>query len=540
MTYVSDQTGIAGFGAARITVAAATSDINGVGSFAVPAGSYTAQLSALPANLVTGENAAYYSTETVTTSGVKTYQADQYGWVITSPVPLSSVQISVYQTDSAGLVDRGSYTNAVDPTNATLMSSLRNPIVFDRTTALASATTTTETIELFKGNYKLVIRGTPVSAADVLAPYITSMITVAGGGLTVSNPITLAAPSKAPTITLKDTAGAALAGYTVDFYESTNKILLGSSVTDALGVASVGAPSGVTGVVAVIYDTLAAYKGVYIFSDINASFAATLQQYTVTGQLQASVGALNSTNTPTVYARTDTTLGRWADSANVASATAAAGTGTYTLTLFGGTPTALSYKISATNVTDFPDVAKVSIAVSNANLANQNIAVTPGGVILGRIQTEGKVDLPGVTVYIYGTAADGIIDLVNSTVTDATGSYSLQVPNGTYFLLVNGAVTDGLSVSAAAPTVSKNLTQFSMTGQVSKNLGTTTTGASLATVVAGFQTATASSLGVYTINVMEGKNWICASPSAANDPTYGYSCTLNVLVDATTVAAARL
>lgn len=542
VNYVVDQTGVAGFNAAKITVASATSDVNGVASFAVPTGTYSAKLSSLPADAVTGENAEYYATETVTASGGKSYQTDQYSVAITSPFPLASVQVSVYQTDSTGKVDWGSYTNAVDPVTGIVASALRNPIVFDKTTTMVGTATTStiENVELFKGYYRIVVRGTPVTPANALAPYISTVITVAGGGGTQNHAAALLAPSKAPSITLQDTTGAPIkTGYTVNFYESTNHILLGTADTDLItGVASVGAPTGVTSVVAKIYaPTTAAYQGVYVFSDIATSSAMILQQFTVAGQLQPSSGALDTTAVPTVYALANSGLGRWADT-EVASANATAGTGVYSLTLFGGTTAPLNYKLSARNVTGFPDVTKKVVAVSNPT-AGQNITVAPGGVILGRLQTEGKADLANVLVSVFGTAADGIIELVNSQLTDATGNYSLQVPYGTYFLLVNGAVTDGLTVSSGTPTVSKNLTQFAMTGQVSKKIGSTTQGASGATVFAGFQTATGSSLGVYTINVMEGKNWICAAPSAVNDPTYGYSCNLNVLVDAASVAAAR-
>lgn len=543
VSYVSDLTGVAGFGAARITAATAPTDVNGTASMAVPAGNYTARLSALPVDLVTGENAAYYSTETVSTSGGKTYMADQYSVAITAPFPISAVEVTVYQTDSAGTVDWGSFTNTVNPLTGTVAPAIRNPIVFSKITPIAGTvtTTTTENIELFKGYYKIVVRATPVTATNALAPHISSVISVAGGGNTVSNPITLAAPSKSPTITLNDAAGAAITtGYTVDFYDSTSNILLGSAVTDVNGTASVGAASVTTGVVAAIYaPTTLAYSGVYVFSNINTSAAAILQQYTVAGQLVPTAGTLDTIAIPTVYALASTGLGRLYDG-QVATTTATAGTGIYTLTLFGNATTPLSYKLAASGVTNFPDVTKLSVAVNGA-LTGKNIAVAPGGVLMGRIQTEGKVDLAGVTVSVYGTAADGIIDLVNTQLTDVAGNYSIQVPYGTYFLMVNGAVTDGISVSAGSSTVQKNLTRFSLNGQVSKNIGAgTTQGASLAKVYAGAQLATAGALGTYTINVMEGKNWICASPSPVNDPTYGYTCTMNVLVDAASVAAARM
>ena len=182
---------------------------------------------------------------------------------------------------------------------------------------------------------------------------------------------------------------------------------------------------------------------------------------------------------------------------------------------------------------------KTSVAVTNASLTSQNIAVAPGGVILGKIQTEGKLDLASIRVSVYGASADGVIEEVASMQTNSTGDYSLEVPYGTYFLLANGAVSDGIGISAGAATYQKNLTQFSLLGQVSKNLGNTTAGANAASVLIGAQSATTNSLGVFTFNVMEGKNWICAVPSATNDPTYGYTCNLNVLVDASTVAAAR-
>lgn len=537
VSYVTDTTGIAGFNTAKITVAGALTDVNGTASMAVPAGNYTAKLSGLPLDLVTGENAPYYATETVNASGTKTYTADQYTVNITASVPLATVDVTVYQTDSAGNVDYGSYTKAVNPITGAVGAATRNPIVFAKTAAVAGgATTATENIELFKGYYRIVVRATAVTATNVLAPDISSVITVAGGGLTSSHNVTMVAPSKVPTITLNDTTGAAITtGYTVQFYEKTNRILLGTAVTDAAGTASVGAAAGTTGVVAkILAPTTLAYSGVYVFNDINSSASAILNQYTVTGQLQPTANTLDPVAIPTVYALANTGLGRWIDT-QVASTTAAAGTGVYTLTLFGNTA-GLSYKLSANNVTNFPDVTKLTVSVNGA-LTAQNIAVAPGAVILGKLQTEGKVDLNGYTVEVYGTSADGIIDLVASAVT-ATGNYSIQVPYGTYFLMVNGAVTEGITVSAGTPTATKNLTEFALTGQVSKNLGTTTAGASGATVYAGTLTATTGGLGTYSIKVMEGKNWICAAPSAT-DATYGYTCVLNVLVDATSVAAAR-
>ncbi len=540
VNYVQDVTGVAGFGAGKILVGSATTNASGVASFAAPAGSYTARLSGTPNDLVAGENAAYFSSETVSSSGGKAYQADQYAFPITSAISMSNVTVQVYQTDSAGTVDWGSYTTAVNPWALTAAASTRNPIVYSKSAAPATTTTDTQNVELFKGYYRVVITATPTTVTDSIATYIGPVITVAGGGATVSTPVTLVAPSKAPSVTLQDTAGAVLAGFTVDFFESTNKIRIGTATTNASGVASIGAPSGTTGVIAKIYDTTAAYKGVYAFSDINTTSAATLKQFTVDGLVQPNAGSLDATDALTVYALTNSGLGRWADNATVALVAATPGTGVYQLTLFGGTAGAQNYKLGAISVKGYPDVTKTSIALNNAALTGQNIAVAPGGLILGKIQTEGKTDIAGVTVSVYGTSADGIIDLVNAGVTNATGDYSIEVPYGTYFLLVNGAVTDGIVISAGAVTTQKNLTQFAMTGQVSKNLGSTTSGANAASVLIGFQTATTSSLGVYTINVMEGKNWVCMAPSAVNDPTYGAACTLSVLVNKDTVAAARL
>lgn len=542
VNYMQDVTGVAGFGAGKILAASATTDASGVASFAAPAGSYTAQISGTPIDLVAGENAAYFSSETVSSSGGKAYQADQYAFSITSAISMGNVTVQVYQTDSAGTVDWGSYTTSVNPWAGSAGASTRNPIVYSKSATPTTTLTDTQNVELFKGYYRVVITATPTTATDSIATYIGPVITVAGGGATVSTPVSLVAPSKAPSLTLQDTTGAALAGYRVDFYESTNKILIGTTITDASGVASIGAPSGTTGVIAKIYNNAvpAAFQGVYVFSDINTTSAAILKQFTVAGQVQPNAGSLDATDALDVVALTNSGLGRWAD-ATVASTAATPGTGVYQLTLFGGTTSALNYKLVASGVKGYPDVTKTSIALNNAALTGQNIAVAPGGLILGKIQTEGKQDISGVTVGVYGTSEDGVIEqVVIPATTNLTGDYSIEVPYGTYFLLVNGAVTDGIVISAGAVTYQKNLTQFTMTGQVSKNLGSTTAGANAASVLIGFSTATTSSLGVYTINIMEGKNWVCMAPSAVNDPTYGAACTLNVLVDKDTVAAARL
>jgi hypothetical protein len=505
------------------------------------------------AGAVAGSNAPYTTSESVSADATKNYQADQYTWNVTYSAGLSSVALLIYQTDTAGTVDWGNYTKIVDPINGSVGSGVRNPVVyFNNVTGLAGATTNSQSVELFKGNYRAVIIATPSTGTTPIATYLGSVFSVAGTGLIASaNAVTLAAPTISPAVTLLNTGGTAVAGISVAYYETSNKMYIGSATTDGTGTATIGAPTGTTGVIAAI--TTGTPTGGYIFNNLATSASVTLQQYTVTGSIKAPTGmSLDATQTPQVYAQIDSGLGRWnsVDYTDVATATATAGTGAYTLTLYGaktGT-SAIKYKIGVRTaggndgVLGYPGVSKTSVALSNAALTAQDINVAQGGVVMGYVHTEANAAV-AATVSIYGTSADGVIDLVASASTGSpvAGVFTIEVPNGNYFMMVNGAVSEGVSASTGS-LYYKDLTRFTLDGRVTKTSGAISSAAANATVRIGAYTAATNSLGAYSISAMEGKNWTCVMPNwtaAPTDITYSAACTLNVLVDAASVAAAR-
>lgn len=549
-----------------------TSDLNGSVSVALPSGATKLEIfgtalnaanppaPATAVNAVTGHWAPVVISETIgTTSTFNSYRGEEYQWTIVHPNDTTSVTVDIVQVDATGKPDYGTFKFVATPLAgfgqyAALDS--KNPNVLSVTKAVTlGAVSTQVNTELLPGSYKAVITAvstTPVATYVSPATFTSSQTTSSSGSVKTQN-VNLAT-GKAVSVTLKDNTGNLMAGRTVDFYDSTSWVLLGSATTNAPpggtpGTASITVDSGTTSVTAHIYTPVAApgsdiTDAVYVFDNIGTTGAtATLQQQTVAGTITPNTTCSLIAPVPPV-----TTIGTVEASPanpnlmagfNFITPTQAtvSSTGGFSLKLFGPLAGAgLPYKLKSNGVDGCPDVTATDITVAAATV-HPSLTAAGGGTIVGKISTKAGASIVGKVVDIWQSTTTGYLPFKTVT-TDPNGNYQAQVPYGTYMMWVDGSVTEGITVSAAAPQQVKNLTEFSLMGQVSKSMGGSSTVANTPIVFVGTNQVTASNLGVYTINVMEGKTWFCTRPNIKQDLGYVYNCDLNVMVDAAAVAAA--
>jgi hypothetical protein len=174
---------------------------------------------------------------------------------------------------------------------------------------------------------------------------------------------------------------------------------------------------------------------------------------------------------------------------------------------------------------NLPSSAPVALTLS-ADVPAQDIAVDAGGVITGNIQDQAHNNVPGIGIDVR----DANHDSVGTAVTDASGNYSVAVPFGSYAVFAGGALNRDVGVSSGAPTATLNLTRFPLTGRLIDVAQSGVAGR----VFTGAGNVTASALGTYTINVVQGVNWfLFQAPTSA--PSLGFAYETNVLVNADTV-----
>ena len=496
----------------------ATTDGNGKASVALPAGTYPLYITE-PTGTPTG---ALNDTLTVTADMAKTYQASQQQWNITSPKNMSGLAISIIQTDASGNINAGTELRPLD-----------EEVLFttQTITAVGGATSASFTTELFQGTYRALIVATPTSTLDTIATYISPVFTAAGAGATETQNHTLKVSGNIVKLTLKDGANPVANGlYQMRVFDRTTRIMLGSSMTTS-GVATV-ATGDFTDVVSVITSPGSFPTSLYAIHGYtaSASHAADLVMSTIDGKVNPTSGTLqvNDTNA-VVQAKINSGTGDYFDK-TIASMFAlnsapvsTTGTGVYQIKLFEG-----NYILSAKNVDTFPDSQKLPITVSTVPMTGQNINVSVGGVITGRVQDVAKNDIAGVVITVKDATTN---DTLGTATTAANGSYTISVPYGTYNLFANGAVTRNLVVSAANQTVTQNLTRYTVQGRLVDSAG----GGLAGTLTWGGGTLTADALGTYTINIMQGENWVWFTPPT-NKPSIGFE-NAAVLVDANTIAS---
>ena len=489
--------------------ASASANASGVASIALTQGSYPMYINPQTANVGSFNDLLDISADTS-----RTYQTSQQSWTVTSPKAFSAIEIVVYQTDGNGRALVGT------------TSTSSYPMVLDITPAVAggNATTATFTTELFKGSYRAMVFATPVTSTDTLEPFETSLFSPAGGGATETQTVALKSAGNLVSLHLSDGPAPVPDNQiaSVGVYDASSLFLLGSSRTTN-GVATVNT-GDVTNVMVVV--TAAGDGHALVIKPYTASptLSDTLTRYDVTGHVKPPGSATITGGGPygNVTAALQTGLGDFWDKSIASVPGSAAITdaqGTYDLKLFAG-----SYSLKASNVPSLPPSSPVSLSVSAAVPA-QDINVAAGGTITGAIQDAAKTGIAGVNIAAY----DSNHLSVTSATTDATGNYSLLVPYGTYELIASGAITSGVSVNAASGTT-VNLTRFQVTGRLTDSAQNAVAGR----IYWGGGNATASTLGTYTINVMQGLNWFLFTPPATS-PSLAFQYETQALVTGDTV-----
>lgn len=497
-----------------------TTDANGTVSTAIPAGTYPIVITQASTTAGVGN---FNDTITVTSDKIYNYTTSQQSWIVNSTKSFKKLEISIYQTDASGNLNRG-----------TLLQSLNPLILSTSVTYTAGATTSQFTTELFKGTYRAVIKATPLNSTESIKPYITPaspVITASGNAGTDTVPtVDLdAVAGNVLSLTLSDTNGpisSATASYSVYVYDRTSLLTIGSASTNTLGVAAIST-GDITDVVAVVRDSTSNNVAIKAFTASTTS-NEKWRRYQVTGSVKPPTGGtLDSTDTTMlVIAEINSGLGDYFDKTLASSVAASVNSlgSIQNLNLFEGT-----YSLSA-SIKSFPDSDNVALTIGSTAPADQTINVRAGGVITGRIQDQSKKDITGVYLYVTDATTN---DFVTSTTSTTLGSYTLSVPLGTYNLYANGAVTRNLAVTTS--TVTKNLTQFTVQGRITDSLD----GGLAGTVTySGYSSSssnkTADSLGMYTINMMEGENWVLFTPPSTQ-PSLGYALEPAVQIDATTI-----
>ena len=498
-----------------------TTDTNGTAYFALPSGTYPIVISSNTTSHIGGLN----SSVTITSDKALTYKTSQQSWTVTSSKAFKNLSVKIYQSDSSGIVSWGSVTRPLEP----------SVLVFSTPTSTTGLTSTTFTTELYKGNYRAVITAAPLNATDAIAPYVTttsSLISAAGNGATETVPtINLDnAGGNLLTLALYDEStpiSSVTASYTVTVYDKASFMPIGSAATNTLGVSSI-----LTGTVTNVLAVVTKGGNIEALKTFTASPSSNekLTKYPVTGNVVVpSGGSLDATDaTMKVVATFKTSLGNDYYDKMLSVYSAPSGTVNSVGAITGYKLFEGSYTVKA-SITKYPDSDKVTLTINGSAPASQNINVKAGGVITGRIQDQSKNDITGVSVSVWDST-DSTNTVISHTTSTTQGTYTLTVPYGTYTLSVGGALTRNISVNQA--TVTQNITQFQIQGRLTDSAGSGLAG----TVTWGGGSASASSLGTFTLDMYEGENWVWFTPPSSQ-PSLGFAVEDAVQIDSTTITS---
>jgi len=502
-----------------------STDTSGFTSTVLPVGAYPLYISRVTGTTGKQVVGSLNDTLTVTQDDEIVYQAAQQNWTIKSASTMTQVDISIYQCDAAGVLNWGTDARQLDP-SAFFLSTLL--------TSTVTTTTTTMSTELFKGYYRAVI----VAKGSGLAPYITpasSRIYSPGEGVVNNINVNLTSGGNQISLSLKEdtttTVISSPASYTLSVYDKSSLMFIGSVGFNAQGVATV-LTGNISDVVAVVEKN----NGSYNTNEAVLSYTATptmtaiLTKYNVGGAVKPSTGTLSSSDADIFVLASASATGdayeKILGTADTMAAPAIVSSGSYTIKLFEG-----SYTLSAVNVDGFPDSAKRVVNVTTS-LTGQDISVTKGGVITGRIRHEDETNLANLWVYVRDAQPiNGTYSNLTSTQTTSMGVYSIAVPYGTYDLQAGGGITRGLVVSASTPTVTQNLTRFRVEGRVTDSRGRSVDNANVSSSGSG---DTADASGAYRLDLMQGENYIWFAPPD-DRLSLGFTYEKQVQIDASTI-----
>lgn len=491
----------------------ATANANGVAALAMPSGSYPLRIDPR-----VSQNTALVGrlndTFAISADTNRTYQTSQQTWNVSAPVAFSALNVVIYQVDGNGKAMVGTHQSPLDP--VVLSATVPNG---------ANTTSVVFTTELFKGSYRAVVTATPVSGS--ISPFETAPFSVAGGGATEPQTVTMISGGNVVTFQFKDSSGAATPDNEIGrlfVYDADSLIPIGSakSTTGAATVAT-GAVASVVAVVTTPDGGTAAASA----ETASATHNKTVTRYVVAGHAKppgASQLALTNGNNSygTLQAQFDVgSLGAyWVDFlASPVDANLTDALGAYSTKLFGG-----NWSLKATGLKGLPDSKAVTLTGLAADVATEDVQIDAGAVLVGNIQDQARNNLANVPVSVF----DSTHTFVSGANTDASGNYSIALAAGTYDVIAGGGLTKAVAVGGTSTTL--NLTRFQITGRLTD----TSSGPLAGRIVFGGGSVTATPLGTYTLNAMQGINWFLFTPPSTS-PAVGFALETNVLVNADTV-----
>ena len=472
-------------------------------------------------------------TLTISQDVIRSYQTSKQTWTVTSAKAFSDLHVEIYQVDSGGKV--------------TPVALPAEPVLSVSPTVPAAGTQATFSTELFKGNYRALIIATPANAADVIAPFESATFAAAGGGALETQTAALSSGGNIVSLHFMEDGAPLTDTLLGQVFDAASLIPITHVWSTQAGSATVSTGTVSNVVVAVAAGQLPG--GLVMMRTFTASptHSETLTRYSVAGHAKF---ASPLTQRPDgtygkVAATLKTSLGSpWDEEVVYASHVAAItdDLGTYELKLFAGT-----WSLQAVDLADASS-GPVTVTVS-ADVAAQDIRLDQGGVIAGTIQDESHDNLAGVHVDVY----DSTHQIIADGTTDASGNFSIRVPFGTWSVIAGapankpeppytpkafvlgsneaaGALTKNVSVSSGAPTRTLNLTRFKVRGRLTDNTSAPVAGR----VYSSAGETTADSLGLYTLDVIEGLNWFVFVPDARS---LGHTHEMDVMVNAEAMKA---
>ncbi len=490
----------------RVTAARGLTNVDGNLSLSLASGTYELEVNGV------NEVADFTTSITVTASATQfiNLQAERHSFAMDAGQAIDETDLKVYQAMSDGSSQRVFRDN-----NRTLGGAVNSNTV---------------PVEMFPGSYFATAKAVMTAGGDT--PLVKTGMLTSVAAATPTSTMDLSIAGIAIVITLQDAAGAPLQNHDILVYDKAVNIRLATETTDASGVATV-VLGAATNTALLMEDNNGEVIGIKDLGTVSAAANPTYQLHAVSGVVLPPTGSvLNATDTATITVRLNSSLAASLDelaNANISRNDIAMspGSGVFTVQLLDG-----AYTFGAEGVEGFPSVTDATVTLATADIADQNIHVDLGGVIRGTLLNEASAPVTGLSVAVLSN--NSLLDTntrwIAGDVTDANGTYAIEVPYGTYDILVEGAITRDITVKAAANDKVVDLTRYAVSGRV-----TDATGAGLVAdvEVLNGDATTSDALGVYTLNVVQGINQLCFTTD------FGMACEFNVLFDDKTVASFR-
>ncbi len=508
---IDEDSGLASLGLPPDTYLAELTDLNYETSDGIPVGRSVYEVAH-------GESATLINKRTA-----------ELSFTVTSPPSseMESLNVKVYITNEGGDIEL-----STSPVTWGFFSPLSIDMDFgpeDRSRFVSSNEIQFD-LQLFAGYYRIIMEAEVSDGEREVATFDSGVFEV-NAGQSIPVNYALRQDGNVLLLTLQDQTRSGLGSYTVNAYDTTTKIPVGTEVSDSEGRVTI-LTGDFSDVVVRVQDDGMNNVAIYRFPDLTVDSDQTLMEKPVAGLIDPVSGILREGDEASV--EFELSLGIDDDYFNSMVhlsqpiINTGVDTGTFYKNLFG-TEEGLAYTVRAVDVEGYPDVTPQSLVV-DADVEDHlvEIPVAPGGLITGVIEDEASNAVAGV--YISATGRDG--EGVFSDVSDADGLYAITVPYGTFDLSVGGAMNYGFTITETRPTINRGFTQYILNGRVVDNTNVSVEDAWVSATGVGDYT---NQMGVFSVELVEGINSICVNPPTGK-LDLSYKCIFDFLVNDETIA----